>query len=133
VPTLAALYAWADQRQNYWELVVELRVAAGRIQRRECWPDMVENHRGDAVRYIERLCEMVLFEDKHPGVLDYAPPARVGQDDQTGIIRAICCDVTLPTWKRVLADRYARIYGVWADWLHTAAAAAQRNLREDDE
>jgi hypothetical protein len=133
VPTLAALYAWADQRQNYWTLVVELRTAAVRLMRRECWPTMVENHAGQAIEYIERLCEMVLFEDKHPGILDYAPPARVGQDDQTGIIRAICCEVTLPVWKSQLADRYACIYGIWMGWLHTAAAAAQRNLREDDD
>jgi hypothetical protein len=131
-PALAALYAWAGHRQYYWPLVTELRTVAMRLRRREHWAELIENHRGQPVDYIERLCEMALFDDEHPTMLDYAPEASVGQDHQGGILRAIYCDVALPVWKRNLADRYTRIWGVWVGWLDTAARYAQSRLREDE-
>jgi hypothetical protein len=131
--TLAAMFAWAGASQNYWPLVVELRKVAVRLARQRHWPDLVENHRGEPMSYLERLCEMALFDDQHPGALDYAPPARVGQDDQSQILRAIYCEVTLPTWKHVLADRYSFIWGVWVGWLDEAARRAQAKLREDED
>lgn len=129
--TLAALYAWAGQSQNYWPLVVELRTVGMRMRRRDHWPEMVERTTGQPWDYLERLCEMVLFEDGHPGMLDYAPPAKIGQPEQKGILRAVFCDVNLPTWSRHLAGPYANLFGLWTGWLDHAARSAQARLRED--
>jgi hypothetical protein len=74
---------------------------------------------------------MVLFDDQHPGMLDDAPPTRVGQDDQKGILRAIYLEVPLPVWKRHLAEPHARITGVWVGWLDHAARHVQARLREE--
>jgi hypothetical protein len=130
-PSWAALYAWAGHSQYYWPLVVALRKVAVRMRYRHHWPQLIENTRGDLVDYIEQLCEMVLFDDQHPTMLDYAPQPRVGQDDQTGILRAIYCDVTLPMWKRELAERYAWVWGAWVGWLDAAARHVQVRLREE--
>lgn len=130
--TLAALYAWAGATQNYLQLRDELMKRSLALRREFNWPWTVRNMHGQAVGYLDRLCEMVLDEDRYPGVLDYAPVAGVGQDDQTGILRAIYCDVTLPVWKRHLAERYAGIRGVWIGWLDEAARRAQARLRDDE-
>lgn len=131
-PTLAAFFAWAGHTQHYWPLVVHLRTVAMGLRKREHWPEAVENDAGVLVDYIEPLCEMVLFEDGHPSILDAAPPIGVGQDDQAGILRAIFCEVTLPVWKRHLEEHYTRIYGVWLGWLDSAARLAQSRLRENE-
>lgn len=131
--TLAALYAWAGARENYWSLVTELRMAAERIRRRHSWPDLTVSHDGQPRPYIERMCEMVLFDDQHPGVLDYAPPATIGGDDHGGILRAVACEVTLPVWRAQLAPRYAHVWGVWVGWLDEAARRVQAKLHDDED
>jgi hypothetical protein len=131
-PALAAFYAWAGHTEHYHRLLDGLVQEALQIRRQENWPIRVRGAAGE-IGYIGNLCRMVLDDDRYPGVLDYAPEAKVGQGDRRGEQRAQYCDVTLPVWRSQLADRYSLLRGVWTGWLDTAARWVQRRLREDDD
>ncbi len=116
IPYLAACFAWAGDRSNFWVLHRALHREALALQHHHAWPSEVEDIFGIGTPYLPLLGRLVLDEDAAPSV--FIVPA----------VYALYLRDSEATWERHLIERYMQIKDVWLEWLQRAARKIQSRL-----
>lgn len=119
IPFLAACFAFAGDRSNYWTLHGALYREALALAARHHWPTEAFDLHEISAPYFHRMAKLVLDADATPSA--FVIPG----------VFALYMNVSENTWEGAIEPRYAVLCDVWHDWLHEAAARIQSRLRED--
>jgi hypothetical protein len=122
VPFMAACFAYAGDRSNYWKLHGALLDRARLMRDARKWPMEVIDHHSIKRPYLEHLAKLVLDVDACPSMFNACPQ-----------LYAIYMGVTERIWERDLQEHLRDLQEVWTGWLHTAARIIQPRLRDGDE
>lgn len=122
VPFMAACFAYAGDRSNYWKLQNALYDRARIMRNTRDWPFEVIDHHSIKRPYLAHLAKLVLDFDACPAMFNACPQ-----------LYAIYMGVTERIWERDLQEHFQDLQQVWTGWLHTAARIIQPRLREEGE
>ena len=122
IPFMAACYAFAGQRSDFWKLHGALFREAQALQERNYWPVEVIDLHGLPRPYLAHLAKLVLDEDATPQLFRTAPQ-----------LYSIYLGVSEKVWDKSIAERFGALKLVWLDWLGHAAAIMQPRLAAEEE
>lgn len=111
----AFAYRWAADEGGHAMLRAELIKTGKQIARREKWPKQVGTDRFG--RYLHKLVEMALLEERHPSVFRMA------------FMWPTIMDVDKGVWEKVLSNKYEAIRAMFEAWVSIAHSHMMERLR----
>lgn len=115
-----ALYHYAMDQGQQWELWRHLVTRARQLQFENGWPSEILDVHGLAMEYTRHLALLVLYEDHYSDDFKlYGVRAK-----------AWCLNCSERTWRAKLSGPYEDLRVVWMEWLSHARRHVQKRLRE---
>jgi hypothetical protein len=117
---MAALFAFAGDHSQYWDIHAALVKEAERLSAERHWPVEVIDVYGIGRPYLKHLALLVLFQDAYPTLFEVCPE-----------ISGIYLGVKEKTWSKHMVSRYLELQSIWLGWLSNAARTMQPRLESE--
>lgn len=122
IPFMAACFAYAGDKSNYWRLHAVLYERALQLAAAKNWPYQLRDLHGIMAPYLSHLAVLVLDFDSNQQIFKTHPQ-----------MYAIELRITDRTWEKYGQGPFEDLHLVWLGWLRTAASIMQPRLSEFEE
>jgi hypothetical protein len=128
IPWLAARFAYAGDRDVYWELHDALTIEAVRLKRQHAWSAHIVGVDGLPRFYLLDLAQLVLDEEQHAPLFAAAPAT-----NKRPSLYAVYMHIEEALWSRRIFERFDLLKLRYLSWIDTANAMIQRRLSQRGE